>query len=75
VLVCGAILAPGKRTVTQALRVMGLAGHPNFGRRHEVLNRARWDARNVARRLLLALLAVLPPSGKVVTGTVTGAVL
>lgn len=41
VLVAGAVLAPGKRTVTQALRVMGLADQPGFGRYHEVLNRAR----------------------------------
>src|ERR1700686_2445771 len=68
VLVGGAVLAPGKRTVTQALRVMGLADRPNFGRYHEALNRARWDARDVARRLLLHLLAVLSPSGEVVIG-------
>lgn len=68
VLVSGAILAPGKRTVTQALRVMGLADQPGFGRYHEVLNRARWDARDLARRLLLHLLAVLSPSGAVVIG-------
>lgn len=66
VLVTGAILAPGKRTVTQALRVMGLAERPGFGRYHEVLNRARWDARDVSRRLLLHMLAVLWPSGEVV---------
>jgi hypothetical protein len=68
VLVGGAVLAPGKRTVTQALRVMGLADRPGFGRYHEVLNQARWDARDVARRLLLHLLAVLLPSGEVVIG-------
>jgi hypothetical protein len=45
VLVGGAVLAPGKRPVTQALRVMGRADKPGFGRYHEVLNRARWDAR------------------------------
>ena len=68
VLVGGAVLAPGKRTVTQVLRVMGLANRPGFGRYHEVLNRARWDARDVARRLLLHLLAVLLPNGEVVIG-------
>ena len=66
VLVTGTILAPGKRTVTQALRVMGLAERPGFGRYHEALNRARWDARDVSRRLLLHMLAVLWPSGEVV---------
>ena len=66
VLVAGAVLAPGKRTVTQALRVMGLADQPGFGRYHEALNRARWDSRDVARRLLRHLLAVLWPHGEVV---------
>jgi hypothetical protein len=42
VLVAGTVLAPGKRTVSQALRVMGLAAEPGFARYHEVLNRARW---------------------------------
>jgi hypothetical protein len=64
----GAVLTPGKRTVTQALRVMGLADKLGFARYHEVLNRARWDARDVARRLLLHLPAVLSPGGEVVIG-------
>jgi hypothetical protein len=66
VLVAGAVLAPGKRTVTQALRVIGLADAPGYGRYHEALNRARWDSRDVARRLLRHLLAVLWPDGEVV---------
>ena len=66
VLVAGAVLSPGKRTITQALRVMGLADEAGFRRYHEVLNRARWDSRDVARRLLMHLLAVLWPSGEVV---------
>src|SRR5271165_2806028 len=37
VLVTGVVLAPGRRTVSQALRVMGLADDPGFGRYHEVL--------------------------------------
>jgi DDE superfamily endonuclease len=68
VLVAGAVLAPGKRTVSQVLRVMGLAARPGFARYHEVLNRARWDARAVARKLLRHLLEVLLPTGEVVIG-------
>ena len=64
VLVAGAVLAPGKRTVTQALRVMGLSDDPGFGRYHEVLNRARWDARALARRLLLHVLDACCPPGR-----------
>ena len=65
-LVAGAVLAPGKRTVTQALRLMGLADQSGFGRYHEALNRARWESRDVARRRRLHLLAVLWPSGEVI---------
>lgn len=68
ILVAGAVLAPGKRTVTQALRVMGLGEAPQFRRYHEVLGRARWDARGVARLLLLHILDRLLPSGPVVIG-------
>jgi hypothetical protein len=66
VLVADTVLAPGKRTVTQSLRVMGLADEPGFGRYHEALSRARWDSRDVARRLLRHLLDVLWPDGEVV---------
>ena len=44
VLVAGAVLAPGQRTVSAALRVMGLADQPGFGRFHEVLSEARWNS-------------------------------
>jgi hypothetical protein len=68
VLVAGAVLAPGKRTVTQALRVMGLADDHHFRRYHEVLSRACWDSRAVARRLLLYIIERLLPDGEVVIG-------
>src|SRR5215207_11037860 len=38
VLLAGAILAPGKRTVSAALRVMGLGQTEHFQRYHRVLN-------------------------------------
>ncbi len=68
VLVAGAVLAPGQRTVTQVLRVMGLADDQHFRRYHEVLSRERWDARAVARRLLLYIIERLLPAGEVVIG-------
>lgn len=68
ILVAGAVLAPGKRTVTQALRVMGLADGTGFRRYHEVLSRARWDSRAIARRLLLYIIERLLPDGEVVIG-------
>jgi hypothetical protein len=45
VLVTGAILARGQRTVTALLRVMGLSDEKHFVNYHRVLNRAVWSAR------------------------------
>ena len=58
-LLVGAILTPGQRTVAAALRVMGRGGHHDYARYHEVLNRAVWSSRQVACILLLLLLQYL----------------
>ena len=55
-LLVGAVLTPGQRTVAAALRVMGRSGHRDYARYHEVLNRAVWSSREVARVLLVLLL-------------------
>jgi hypothetical protein len=68
VLVLGAVLAPGKRTVTAALRVMGLDAISNFTRYHQVLNRARWSSRAAARCLLGVIIKTLLGDGPVVIG-------
>ena len=52
----GTILTPGQRTVAAALRVMGRRDQGDYARYHEVLNRAVWSSREVARILLLLLL-------------------
>lgn len=57
VLVVGAILTPGKRTVTAVLHVMGLKDERQFQNYHRVLNRARWSALAVSRVLLGQLVA------------------
>ena len=49
----GAVLAPGKRTVSACLRMTGRAEAKNFSSYHQLLNRARWDTRAMARRLLV----------------------
>lgn len=61
VLLLGAILAPGKRTVTSALRAMGLADERRFTNYHRVLNRAVWRGWFAAKILLGLLVALLPP--------------
>lgn len=63
VLVVGAILAPGKRTVTAVLRVMGLSEERQFQRYHRVLNRAVWSSLHVSQILLGLLVIVLVPPG------------
>ena len=56
VLLVGAILTPGQRTVAAALRVMGRSDHRDYARYHEVLNRAVWSPRAAAHILLVLLL-------------------
>jgi hypothetical protein len=67
-LITGAILAPGRRTVAAALSVMGLRHEPTFTNFHRVLNRNRWSSRALARRLSGLLVAALVPHGPVVIG-------
>ena len=67
-LLIAAILAPGKRTVTSLLRIMGLSQERRFVNYHRVLNRARWSERDAACILLRLLLAAFVPSGPVLLG-------
>src|SRR6202171_3971154 len=68
-LLAGAILAPGRRTVTAALRILGRDRDPDFCTFHRILNRATWSSRAVAGRLLLLLVKTFVPSnGPVVIG-------
>ena len=66
ILLIGAILAPGKRTVTSALPVMGLSGERRFQIYHRVLNRAVWSCRQASRILLHLLVAAFAPTGPLV---------
>jgi hypothetical protein len=66
VLIAGAILAPGRRTVTSALSIMGLREIATFTTFHRVLNRNRWAPRDLARRLLHQLVETFVPAGPVV---------
>jgi hypothetical protein len=68
VLLTGAVLAPGQRTVTAILRIMGRSTEPNFQTYHRVLNRAVWSPLHASRLLLRLLVAVFVPWGVVVFG-------
>lgn len=68
VLLVGAILSPGKRTVSAGLRVMGLSQKRHFQNYHRVLNRAVWSSRQASRILLTQIVQVFAPSGVLVMG-------
>ena len=68
VLVIGAILAPGKRTVTAILRIMDLSQERHFQNYHRVLNRAVWSNLALSLVLLRLLLNTFLSSGPVVIG-------
>lgn len=68
VLLVGAILSPGKRTITAVLRVMGLAHAKSFQQFHRVLNRAVWSSLEGSHILWLLLVRLLAPTGPLVLG-------
>jgi len=68
VLMTGAVRAPGPRTVTAILRMMGRSTAPNFQTYPRVLNRAVWSPRTASRLRLRLLVAVCIPRGIVVFG-------
>ncbi|MBR0859097.1 IS701 family transposase [Bradyrhizobium liaoningense] len=57
-----AILAPGRRTVAAALRILGRDREPDFCTFHRILNRAAWSSRAAAGRLLVLLVSSLVPA-------------
>jgi hypothetical protein len=64
----GAVLAPGKRTVSAVLRILGLKEEKNFHKYHRVLSLVEWRALEAARILLKLLLACFLPAGPVIVG-------
>jgi hypothetical protein len=68
ILLIGAILTPGQRTVTAILSVMGLRQSQHFQNYHRVLNRARWSSRAISRQLLLVLVQIFVPHGPILLG-------
>ncbi|MCA1838559.1 MAG: transposase, partial [Actinobacteria bacterium] len=60
----GAILAPGKRTVSATLRATGLGRARRFERYHRVLSRVAWSSREVSRVLLGLLVRTFLSDGE-----------
>lgn len=57
VLLVGTLLTRGRRTVTAALRAVGLQKHKQWAKYHHLLNRARWSGLLVSQILLQVLVA------------------
>ena len=66
ILVVGALLAPGKRTVSSCLQVMGLGLERHFTNYHRVLNRAQWSTLQAGKILLGVIVPWLVPPGAVI---------
>jgi hypothetical protein len=64
VLLIGAILTPGRRVVTDAVRVMGLSASQQVAQYHQVLNRAVWSPLELAQVLLKLLVKTLTQAGE-----------
>jgi DDE superfamily endonuclease len=62
-LVVGAILAPGRRTVSSALRAIGLDQYERFHRYHQLLSHASWSSVEVGHVLLGLLVETFVPEG------------
>lgn len=67
-LLIGAILAPGKRTVSAALRVLGLADDTHFVTDQRARLRARWSSLHASRILLCLLVNAFVPTGPLILG-------
>jgi hypothetical protein len=67
-LLLGAILTPGPRTVSAALRIMGLSMEKHFQTYHRVLNRAAWSSWAVSRELLKVLVQTFAAVGPIIVG-------
>jgi hypothetical protein len=68
VLVKGAILSPASRTVTNALRVMGLSQEKHFQQFHRVLSRASWSSLRGSEILLGLLIKAFGLGNELVIG-------
>jgi len=68
VLLIGAVLAPGRRTVAAALRAVGLTRERTYHKYHNVLSRAKWSARQGSRVLLEKVVSAFAGEGPLVFG-------
>ncbi len=68
ILLIGSVLSPAERTVTAALRVMGLSLEKHFANYHRVLYRAKWSSLEASHILLGLLVNTFAPRGPILMG-------
>jgi len=68
ILLIGAMLTPGQRTVAAVLRIMGLESEKHFQNYHRVLNRAIWSNLEASNLLLAWLVKTFVPTGPIFLG-------
>ena len=64
----GAIRSPAERTVTAALRVMGLSLEKHFANYHRILYRAKWSSLEASHILLRMLIETFARRGPILLG-------
>ena len=67
-LLTGAILTPGKRTISSVLRIMGQGPTKTFHKYHRVLSQVEWSTLQASRLLLNQLVSIFIGLGPVVVG-------
>ncbi len=69
ILLTGAIICPGSRTVCNILRSVGLRWEKNFPKYHRVLSQDKWSAQKLGEVLLgLVVQAFIPKGESIVVG-------
>lgn len=68
ILLIGTLLTSGVRTITAALRAVGLSDEKHFASYHRVLSHAIWSSRKAAQIMLGLLVDAFVPSGPLVLG-------
>jgi len=61
ILLTGAILCPGSRTVCNVLRSLGLSQEANFPKYHRILNKDKWSAFHLSSILFFQLVSTFIP--------------
>jgi hypothetical protein len=62
------MLAPGKRTITSVLRIIGQSQEKAYHKYHRVLSQAQWSALAASQLMLRQLLSVFVGQGPLVVG-------